>query len=257
MAEQRDLALALFAESLRRPSLADPHPPFLSQSPTRPVVDPQRAAEVLGSFGPGAVAPSGGGEGAGLAEWLVRGLPFELRPVPVPRGFGRMASAPSHCYEAVFPPGHAFDAGQVAREHGTLLGYHGSEPSNYHSILHKGLLVCKAKRGAFGDGVYLAEDPRVCFDFTSPLRQRAWRHSVFGGAPVVMLGFDVARHPVDVRTGSEQQSAPGYIVVSRDGLTRLRYVVVFASGPLRDSWVSAFAVIIAVVAILLCAALLQ
>lgn len=71
----------------------------------------------------------------------------------------------------------------AAGKQGVLIGYHGTDLANVHSILHQGLLAASGTRlqttgAAFGQGIYLSTDFSTAFQYTKG--RKAWQHSGLG-----------------------------------------------------------------------------
>lgn len=75
------------------------------------------------------------------------------------------------------------NGGRIIENQSTRLAFHGTPMENVHSILHNGLWNMSNTRlqrhgAAFGEGIYLAEDIRICDIFAAGAP--GWKNSQFG-----------------------------------------------------------------------------
>lgn len=122
---------------------------------------------------------------------------------------------------------------QLFKQYGSILGFHGSSPENFISILRYGFerKYIKFGSGLFGDGIYFSSDPLVAKNFvryyTLPENLidklgRTFVKNIFGDKVGFCIVCEVAKHPEEVQYASNDAGA--YIGFSRQGEIAKHYI---------------------------------
>jgi len=125
-------------------------------------------------------------------------------------------------------------------KYGSKMGFHGSEFSNFYSILHNGLDASFGKETSlYGEGVYLSGDPDVAYSFLK-CGKNWYNNSKLGSMVGCIVCGEVVKHPTYARFSSEQNSQSGivvsddetklpkgYIVVEDNNYVLVKYILVY------------------------------
>ena len=147
----------------------------------------------------------------------------------------------------------SFSSGKThknSRQHGTLLGYHGSSLENFLSIVRHGFQekCIKYGHGLFGDGIYFSTDPLVAKNFVSyyqlpkdliRLLGPSFVNGIFGHRIGCCIVCQVAKHPTDVKFACKDAGSyiginggPGiakhYVMASSTRYIRHRYLFLYS-----------------------------
>jgi hypothetical protein len=122
-------------------------------------------------------------------------------------------------------------------QYGTVFGFHGSKVSNFHSIVHRGLVSALNTRSLFGVGSYLSSSFRYSINY-SPL-EVSWPKGSFGGSFRCLGICEVVKdpsikklvfRPAGGSTAGNQQQNIIFYVVEKDELVQLSHLLLFRKG---------------------------
>ena len=126
-----------------------------------------------------------------------------------------------------------------------MVGYHGSELSNFLSITRYGLKTkfIKIGQGLFGDGIYFSTDPLVAMNYVAyyPIPKKL--ENIIGGSIGNRIGCSVicqvAKHPEQVKFAKENTSktyvgingepqiAKHYVLAKSPEYFKMRYLFIY------------------------------
>jgi hypothetical protein len=152
------------------------------------------------------------------------------------------SSDPNFIFKVNYTNNHPnYSAFMKSKEkYGSKMGYHGSEFSNFYSILHNGLDATFGKETSlYGEGIYLSEDRDVAYSFLK-CGKNSYANSCLGSQVGCIVCCEVVKHPKYSRFSSEQtNNSPitvsddesklpkGYIVVEDNSYVLVKYILVY------------------------------